>query len=66
MEIYCPNIPAEDFDYLLSIPRSLKAFHWTGKAWTCHMTQQEEEAAEDEEDGNNESLDSGGLEDAGC
>ena len=66
MEVYCPNILAEDFDYLLSIPRSLKAFYWTGKTWTCHMTQEEEEEEEveveveeeeeEEEDDNDESL----------
>ena len=32
MEVCCPHVAAKDFDYLLSIPRSLKTFRWTGKA----------------------------------
>jgi hypothetical protein len=36
LDICCPNIPAVDFDYLMSLPRALETFSWKGKAWTCH------------------------------
>ena len=42
MKICCPNIRTEDLDYLVSIPRSLKRFQWTGRAWTCHRTDDDE------------------------
>ena len=35
IEIGCPNIPAEDFDYLMSIPRRLKALRWKRMARVC-------------------------------
>ena len=60
IKIRCPNIPAKDFDYLLSIPRTLKTFHWAEKAWTCHETLADDETIDDE------SLEDGSLGDVKC
>ena len=60
MEICCSNIPAEDFDYLLSVPRTIKGFRWTGKAWTSHRN------LDDDDDDDDESDEDGGLEDVEC
>ena len=64
MEICCPNIPAEDFDYLLSVPRTMKVFCWTGKAWTCHRSLDDDDGGGG--GGDNESVEDERLEDIKC
>ena len=68
MEICCPNIPAEDFDYLLFVPRTMKVFRWTGKAWTCHRSlddDNDDDDDDDDDDGDGDDDGGGGDDDGG-